>query len=148
MEVLYLSKTLFLRGKASQLAVLTFDNSPITHLVALKCGSARELVISVTLKMSVNHSQRLCPALTGGLGGNEQHPASPLGTWRRNSILFSGIFYSCRVDFIRMPKGFIVFSFLSKCCLYFELKVQSLVGLDGQDLSLMEYWRSSFHVLV
>ena len=40
-------------------------------------------------------------------------------------ILFSGIFYSCRVDFIRRPKGFIVSSFLSKCCLYFGLKVQS-----------------------
>ena len=40
-------------------------------------------------------------------------------------ILFSGIFYSCRVDIIRRPKGFIVFSFLSKCYLYFGLKVQS-----------------------
>ena len=40
-------------------------------------------------------------------------------------ILFSGIFDSCRVDFIQRPKGFIVFSFLSKCCLYFGLKVQS-----------------------
>ena len=40
-------------------------------------------------------------------------------------LLFCGIFYSCRVDFIRRPKGFIVFSFLSKCCLYFVLKVQS-----------------------
>ena len=40
-------------------------------------------------------------------------------------ILFSGIFYSCRVDFIQKPKGFIVFPFLSKCCLYFRLKVQS-----------------------
>ena len=48
-EELYLSKTLYLKGKASQLAVLTFNNSPITRLVALKCDSARELVISVTL---------------------------------------------------------------------------------------------------
>ena len=48
-EVLYLAKTLYLRGKASQLAVLTFNNSPITHLVVLKCGLARELVTSVTL---------------------------------------------------------------------------------------------------
>ena len=39
-------------------------------------------------------------------------------------ILFSGIFYSCWDDFIRRSKGFIVFSFLSKCCLYLELKVQ------------------------
>ena len=48
-EVLYLSKTLYLRGKALQLVVLNFNNSPRTHLVALKCGSARKLVISVTL---------------------------------------------------------------------------------------------------
>ena len=40
-------------------------------------------------------------------------------------ILFSGIFDSCRIDIIRWPKGFIVFSFFSKCCLYFGLKVQS-----------------------
>ena len=38
--------------------------------------------------------------------------------------LFSGIFDSCRVNFIQRPKGF-VFSFLSECCLYFGLKVQS-----------------------
>ena len=48
MEALYLSKTSYLRGKDSQLAVLTFSNSPITHLVASKYSSARELVISVT----------------------------------------------------------------------------------------------------
>ena len=48
-EESYLSKTLYLRGKACHLAVLTFDNSPITHLVALECGSAWEMVISVTL---------------------------------------------------------------------------------------------------
>ena len=48
-EELCLSKTLYLRRKANQLAVLTFNNSPRTHLVALKCGSAWELVISVTL---------------------------------------------------------------------------------------------------
>ena len=39
-EELYLSNTLYLRGKAGQLAMLTFNNSPITRLVALKCGSA------------------------------------------------------------------------------------------------------------
>ena len=59
-------------------------------------------------------------------------------------MLFSGIFDSCRVDLIRRPKGSIVFSFLSKCCLYFGLKVQSRAGLDGQDFSNMEYWRASF----
>ena len=48
-EQLYLSKTLYLRGKANQLAELTFNNSPINRLVALKCGSARDLMISVTL---------------------------------------------------------------------------------------------------
>ena len=49
MEELYLSKTLYLRGKAARLTVLTFNNSPITRLVAVKCSFARELVISVTL---------------------------------------------------------------------------------------------------
>ena len=39
----------YLRGKTIQLAAFTFNNSPITRLVALKCGSARELVISETL---------------------------------------------------------------------------------------------------
>ena len=48
-EELYLSKILYLRGKARQLNALTFNNSPITRLLALKCGSAWELVISVTL---------------------------------------------------------------------------------------------------
>ena len=47
-EVLYSSKALYLRGKACHLPVLNFNNSPITYLVVLKCGSARELVISVT----------------------------------------------------------------------------------------------------
>ena len=59
-------------------------------------------------------------------------------------ILFSGIFDSCRVNIIQRPKGFIVFSFLSKCCLYFGLKVQSWAGLYGQDFTYMEYWRASF----
>ena len=59
-------------------------------------------------------------------------------------ILFSGIFDSCRVNITRRPKGFIVFSFLSKCWLYFGLKVQSWAGLDGQDFSFVEYWRASF----
>ena len=80
-EELYLSKTLYLRGKSSQLAVLTLNTSPITRPIALKCGSAWELVISVTLNI-----QRLCHALTGGLGGNEQYHPSPLGTWQRNKI--------------------------------------------------------------
>ena len=40
-------------------------------------------------------------------------------------LLFCGIIDSCRVDFIRRPKGFITFIFLSKCCLYLGLKVQS-----------------------
>ena len=48
-EELCLSKTLYLRGKTCKLAVLTFNNSPRTRLVALKCGSVLELVISVTL---------------------------------------------------------------------------------------------------
>ena len=48
-EELCLSRTQHLRGKASQLAVLTFNDSPRTRLVALKCGSAGELVISVIL---------------------------------------------------------------------------------------------------
>ena len=36
-------------GKSLPVAVLTFNNSSITRLVALKCGSARELVIYVIL---------------------------------------------------------------------------------------------------
>ena len=31
----------------------------------------------------------MCTALTGGLGGNEHHPASPLGTWWRNKVFIS-----------------------------------------------------------
>ena len=85
-----MSKTLYLRGKACQLAVLTFNNSPITHLVALKCGSVRELVISVTL----NSVGKPRPALTGRLGGNEQHPAIPQVTWRRNTQFREQIYYS------------------------------------------------------
>ena len=69
-EVLYLSKAVYLRGKACQLAVLNFNNSPITHLEALICGSARELVIPVILN-SVGKPQLTCvPCLTGGLGWN------------------------------------------------------------------------------
>ena len=57
-EELYLSKTLYLRMKASQLA-----------------------------------------ALTGGLGRNKQHPASPLGTWRRNTDLcFAAILNSLKTN--------------------------------------------------
>ena len=37
-------------------------------------------------------------------------------------ISFIDIFDSCRVNFIQK---FLFFSFLSKCCLYFGLKVQS-----------------------
>ena len=48
-EELCLSKTLDLRGKAGQLAVLTYNNSPRARLVALKCDSTWVLVISVTL---------------------------------------------------------------------------------------------------
>ena len=46
-EELYLSKTLYMMGKPSQLAVLTFNNSPRTRLIALKYGSVWELGISV-----------------------------------------------------------------------------------------------------
>ena len=42
-------KNLYLKGKACQLAVLTFNTSPPTCQVALKYGSSWELVISVTL---------------------------------------------------------------------------------------------------
>ena len=59
-EELYLSKTLYLRGKATQLPVLTFTNSPITRPVALKCGSARELVISVTLNSVRQTTANVC----------------------------------------------------------------------------------------
>ena len=45
-------------------------------------------------------------------------------------MLFSGIFDSCRVDFIRRPKGFIVFFFSFKMLLVFwvEGAVMSWVG--------------------
>ena len=69
---------LVFEGESSPDCCVDFNNSPITNLVALKCGSARKLVISVTL---ANYSQCLCPALTGELRGNKQHSASPLGTW-------------------------------------------------------------------
>ena len=45
----FVVEVLYLREKTSQLVVLTFNNSPIIYLVALKCGLASELVISVTL---------------------------------------------------------------------------------------------------
>ena len=48
-EVLYLSKNLYLRGKANQFGALNFNNSPRTHLVGLKCGSSRELMTFVIL---------------------------------------------------------------------------------------------------
>ena len=84
MEVLYLSKNLYLRGKATLLAVLNFNDSCRTHVVALKCDSVRELVISVILN-SVGKPQPMC--VPSALGGNEQHHARPLGTWWRNNIL-------------------------------------------------------------
>ena len=62
-EGLYLSKTLFLRGEASQLAVLTLINSPRTRLVALKYGSAWELVISVTLNSVWQTTANVCARL-------------------------------------------------------------------------------------
>ena len=37
-------------------------------------------------------------------------------------ILFCGIFYSCRVDFIRRPKGFNVFFFSFKMLLVFRVE--------------------------
>ena len=39
----------------------------------------------------------MAPALTGGLGGNERHSASPQGTWQRNNVktvLFQTIQFS------------------------------------------------------
>ena len=62
-EELCLSKTLYLKGKAIQLAVLTFNNSPRTGLVALKCGSAWELVISVTLNSIWQTTANVCVRL-------------------------------------------------------------------------------------
>ena len=59
-EELYLLKTLYLRGKASQLAVLTLNNSPTTHLVALKCNSAWELVVSVTFNNIWQTTANVC----------------------------------------------------------------------------------------
>ena len=59
-EELYLSKTLYLRGKAGQLAVLTLNNSPITHLVALRYGFTWELVISVTLNSIWQTTANVC----------------------------------------------------------------------------------------
>ena len=60
---LYLSKTLYLRGKAGQLVVLTFHNSPRTQLVALKCGSAWEMLISVTLNSVRQTTAKVCSLL-------------------------------------------------------------------------------------
>ena len=59
-EELYFSRTLYLMEKASQLTGLTFNNSPITRLVALKCGSARQLVISVTLNSVWQTTANVC----------------------------------------------------------------------------------------
>ena len=56
-EELCLSK---IGGGASQLAMLTFNNSPITRLVGLKCGSARELVVSVTLNSVRQTTAKVC----------------------------------------------------------------------------------------
>ena len=79
-EELCLPKTLHLKGKASQLAVLTFNNSPRTRLVALKCGSTWELVISVTLN-SVGKPQ---PTSVPAINWWTWNPANPLSTWRRS----------------------------------------------------------------
>ena len=59
-EDFYLFKTLNLRGKTCQLAVLTLNNSPIIRSVALKCGSAWELVISVTLNSVQQTTVNVC----------------------------------------------------------------------------------------
>ena len=59
-EELCLSKTLYLRGKADQLAVLTFNNTPRTRLVALKYGSDWKLVISVTLNSVRQTTANVC----------------------------------------------------------------------------------------
>ena len=42
-------------------------------------------------------------------------------------VLFSGIFYSCRVDIIRRPKGFIVF--------FFSFKMLLVFGVEGAVIS-------------
>ena len=59
-EELCLSKTLYLRVKGSQLVVLTFNNLPRTRLVALKCGSAWELLIPVTLNSVRQTTANVC----------------------------------------------------------------------------------------
>ena len=59
-EKLYLSKTWYLKGKASQLPVLTFNNSLITRLAALKYGSTREMEISVTLNSVRQTTANVC----------------------------------------------------------------------------------------
>ena len=59
-------------------------------------------------------------------------------------ILSSGIFYYCRVDFIRRPKGFIVFFFSFKMLLVLRVEGAFISWLDGQDFSFVEYWRASF----
>ena len=58
--LLYSSKTLYLRWKDNQSAVLTLSTSPITCPVALKCGSAWELVISVTLNSVRQTTANVC----------------------------------------------------------------------------------------
>ena len=52
-------------------------------------------------------------------------------------ILFRRMVDSLRIGSIRRPNGLIDFSFWSKYCLYFGLKVHSYAGLDGEDFSLV-----------
>ena len=78
-EALYFSKTLYLRGKASQLAVLTFSNSPIIHLMSLKCGSARELVISVTLNSVGKTQPTSLPCVNWWTWWERTAPCKPAG---------------------------------------------------------------------
>ena len=42
-------------------------------------------ICKIKLRLT-KHSSRVGPALTGELGGNERHPASPRSTWRGNKI--------------------------------------------------------------
>ena len=78
-EALYLSKTSYLRGKACQLAVLTLNNSRITYLVALKCGSAMELVISVTLNSAGKPQPTSVPCVNWWTWRERTAPCKPAG---------------------------------------------------------------------
>ena len=82
-EEFCLSKTLYLRGKAIQLAVLTFKNSPITRLVALKCGSAWEFVISVTPNSVQQTTANVCALQARWAHGSV---TKAIGNWGRELI--------------------------------------------------------------